>query len=59
MLLSLLHSGFCGFSCHGSNPSSSSFKALPILVLQMLLVLQVVVGAPGTLEEDSRMPHIR
>ena len=57
MLFSVLHSGSCGFSCYGSNPSTSSSKASPILVLQVLLVLQVVVGTPGTLDGDSRMPR--
>ena len=49
MLFSVLHSGSCEFSCYGSNLSSSSSMASPILVFQVLLMLQVVVGAPGTL----------
>ena len=36
MLFGVLHSGSCEFSCFGSNPSSSSSKASPILVLQVL-----------------------
>ena len=55
MLFSVLHNGSCDYSCFWSYPSSSCSKASPILVPQVLQVLQVVVGAPGTLAGHSRM----
>ena len=43
MLYIVIHISSCGYSDYWSDPSSSCFKASPILVPQVAQVLQVVI----------------